>query len=791
MKQILKNMFTAVIVSSVTLPAHALDILGRDQSQGGQGTRRGLVALYLFSPTRNNTALPVDTIADESGVGTPLDLQISNTTAIERKCDRTFYDPVTRQQQVACYLDFVDGSANAVRSIAAATKISSQCRANNEMTIEAWIRNDRGDEITKEGRMMPLKIVTLGRNTPGTINNKYAGSSNDSNFYLGIDYNMAAQYTASTRVGARAQRNATVQDGFTSANASLNNTEAGKYAIETSRVTMNTPDTADQKILVKDKIQQIIFTYKAGANANFYVSASSDGEGTFEDPFSLLPVPRTSPVSQNTANPFSGWNDQFYLGLGNELTFNDTRAPIAKTGGNITFRTENREWRGEIYLLAVYCNAHSEQEILGNAAPGANFNSYPPNPNVQVTADHLKAVQIYNRLVGVKIPVTAPIISGVNDPRVPNEDYQGRGMVQLLQGGNALGAAQLAAGEDGFYNITVRDFAKRMSTRDETVNTPLNDMVATIVGVARDGLPATQLLTGNFFYMGNPQLVAAPANMQNDLLLSNNHYDRLEALNYNLRKTLMKVDGQKISNGTAALDHPDPSGVLTSRAFLAAHAIAGTNRRVIEYAFREFLCIPISGWADSTGPDNRIGPDVDRYPGGDHQKFLTTCRSCHSNMDGLRGAFAKIHFNNNFVKHADIITANSATEDGETATTMCQSPAGIACKMNRNSDVFTGGYRTTDNTWINNAYRGSNTNYFGWDQGLQGQGIRTFGQMIAGSKAFPNCMAKRAFRAACKREPAAADQGLIDQVAQQFVNDNYNLKNLFSRIVISRECLGN
>ena len=88
--------------------------------------------------------------------------------------------------------------------------------------------------------------------------------------------------------------------------------------------------------------------------------------------------------------------------------------------------------------------------------------------------------------------------------------------------------------------------------------------------------------------------------------------------------------------------------------------------------FREFLCVPIAGWADSTGPDNRIGQDVDRYPGGDHSKFLTNCRGCHSNMDGLRTAFAKVHFNNNFVKHANVVTSIAATEDDETPTTMCQ-----------------------------------------------------------------------------------------------------------------------
>lgn len=793
MKNIIRTYLLVICVFMMATPASALDILGRDRTQGGQGTRDGLAVLYRFSAARGGTPLADNVVADESGVGTPLDLQISSTAAIQRKCDRSFFDPVTNTTVPVCYLDFIDGSKNAVRSTAAATKITNACRTSNEFTVEMWIRNDRSDELTKEGRMMPLKIMTLGRPTAQAAsgNTKFLGSSNDNNFYLGIDYDMASQYTVSARQGARTQRNATVDDGFTSADNALNMSEAAKYAIETSRLTLNTPDSPDQKILKNDKVQHIVATYSANGTANLYVSSVSDGDAYNENPFTLIPVPRT-PASQGTVtqNPLSGWDNSFFLSLGNEVTYSATNAPVVKTGGNITFRTENREWRGEIYLAAVYCKAHTQADILGDAAPGANYKTYPPNPSVAITSNHILAAQIYNRLVGVKIPVTAPIISGVNDPNVPDEDYQGRGMVQLIQQGNVLGAAQLAAEQDGFYNITVRDFAKRMSTRDESVNTPLNDMVASIIGVTRDNTPATQLLTGNFFYMGSPTLTAAPASIQNDLLLSNNHYERLEALDYNLRRVLVRVNGQKISNGTSAIDHPDPAGVLTSRAFLAAHAVAGTNRRIIEFAFREFTCLPITGWADSTGPDNRIARDVDRYPGGDHTKFLTTCRSCHSNMDGLRGAFAKIHFNNNFVKHADVVTANSATEDGETATTMCQRPAGIACKMNRNDDVFSGGYVTTDTSWINNANRNSNSIYFGWTQDIQGRGIRSFGTMLAGTKAFQGCMAKRVFRAVCKREPAASDQVMLDQAAQSFVTDNYNLKNLFSRIVISKECLG-
>jgi hypothetical protein len=110
--------------------------------------------------------------------------------------------------------------------------------------------------------------------------------------------------------------------------------------------------------------------------------------------------------------------------------------------------------------------------------------------------------------------------------------------------------------------------------------------------------------------------------------------------------------------------------------------------------------------------------------------------------------------------------------------------------MNRNDDVFESGFEHVDDSWVNNANRGSNASYFNWGPTTEGRGIKTFGQTLANTKAFPDCMAKRAFRALCKREPVASDQAMLTRVSQEFANDNFNLTNLFSRIVVTRECLG-
>lgn len=753
----------------------ALDIFGRDQANGGQGTKNGLAALYMFRPTRSNgSAVPANIIADESGVGAPLDLTISDPARITRACSEFVFDRVTNQLQPVCYADFLAEGAVA-SSATTANKIINSCQGSNELTVELWLKNDRDDDPRIRQLMTPLKIVTLGRGVTGseTINGvtTYRGASNDSNFFLGYNYNNAAQFMGSVRVGPRQTRAATNNDGLVQFN---------QYRVENGHAVATSQDTADVRVLEKDLYQHVIFTRNNRGDIKLYASSAS------ATPSDTVAVIRDERAGGATPQSFSGWGQDFILSIGNEPTFNDTNAPrIANNSNN---RTESRNWRGNIYMLAVYCRAHTDLEVLGAAAPSADLPTILPNPNVVVTPIHTQAAQLYTRITGLKIPPTAPIISGVNDPRVPQQVVT-KGMVQFIQEGQPLQAALLATKEDSFYNTTVRDFAKRMSTRDESVNTPLNDFVATVIGVAANEKDARQLLTGNFYYMANPLTTALPANIQRDILLSNNHYDRWEQSGYNIRKTLKRMDGQKLFTGATVVDHPDPAGLLTTRAFMSAHAVAGTNRRLVEYAFREFMCIPIAGWADSTGPDNFVGKDVDRFPGGDHAKFLTTCRSCHSNMDGLRGAFAKFNFANNFVKYAPLMTAIT-DPDQENANNMCQNPAGIACKMNRNDDNFPDGYTVTNDYWVNNSNRGSNAGYFGWGQTLSGNGVRSLASMMASSNAFPKCMTKRAFRSVCKREPAAVDSSLIESVSASFVNDQYDLERLFARIAVSRECAG-
>lgn len=304
----------------------------------------------------------------------------------------------------------------------------------------------------------------------------------------------------------------------------------------------------------------------------------------------------------------------------------------------------------------------------------------------------------------------------------------------------------------------------------------MSDFVATFVGVVRDSdsTPATQLLTGNFYYRGDNAVIMAnggtalPEAMNDIFSLRGTHYSQISARNYSLKAVLTRVNGQQIVQNNALMPHPDPAGLLTSVAFVGAHATAGTNRRMVEYSYREFMCTPIANWADGTSPDDRVGQDVDRMPGGSPNKFLTTCKNCHANMDGQRGAFGFLDFNDN--------------------TGLATFSPTVVGKMLRNADQYPQGFRMTNNSWVNYANVGKNADQFGWRSPASGTGIGQFAAMLAKSQGFSRCMVRRVFTDVCKRAPVATEESMVRSVADQFEASNYHMKNLFEMVVLRPEC---
>lgn len=390
-------------------------------------------------------------------------------------------------------------------------------------------------------------------------------------------------------------------------------------------------------------------------------------------------------------------------------------------------------------------------------------------------ASELTHVQRLERLLGSKINPQDPSLSNI---------------MGLFNQGQVEEALRQASYLDSFYKITVKNFATRMSVRSEEVSAPLNDFSATIIGIVRDDRNAREILTTNQIYWADqtriPQGISIRNNFFNDVIRSNNHYLDIEQNLYRLSlKDILAPTPQRLqranSNTTADLvDNPDPAGVLTSNTWGREHLVAGTNRRAVEYTLRAFLCTPMEEAADTGANDSRIGPDVDRFPGDNHLRFLTSCKGCHTVMDGFRGAFAKWHFDGQFLIHGSL-HPNRRGMDAQ----------GIATKMNQNSQVFPNGYRTQDDSWINYATRNKNAEHFTWQGATQGRGLRSFAQIVADSDRFALCMAKRVFNEVCSRSLSPyknVSNSVTRELAQDFKSSGYNLRKLFIAAVTHRGC---
>lgn len=412
--------------------------------------------------------------------------------------------------------------------------------------------------------------------------------------------------------------------------------------------------------------------------------------------------------------------------------------------------------------------------VMGSFVPHAMAQVKPDVTAADPTAMDLKARKIYERLTGTKLPADSPI--------VPQ-------MVALLNKGDVAGAAQIATADHNFYNITIKLMALAMSTRDETIKTPLNDFVAGFIGVTRDQTDARELLTGNFYYMGNSSIANVRSNLVPDLLTSNNHYADLETQHVDLAANLVRVTGQQIATSTtAAVANPDPAGVLTSRAFMGAHALMGTNRRLVEYTFREFMCVPLSSWADTEASDLRIGRDVDRFPAGDHMKFLTSCKGCHTVMDGFRGAFANWDFDGLGLKNATVNSKGNAAD-----FVIAADNNGVVTKMNKNNTIFPAGYVMTNNSWVNNAIRPADAGLFEWrGASASGNGVNSLATAVANSRRFSQCMAKHVYETVCRKTlDTTVYKDQLKQWGDNFEASGYKIKTLFENTVSIPGCLGN
>lgn len=356
-----------------------------------------------------------------------------------------------------------------------------------------------------------------------------------------------------------------------------------------------------------------------------------------------------------------------------------------------------------------------------------------------------QARRLHDRLAGV--PPTDTVLSQ---------------MAADIAANNATAAAQLAMANKNFYDVTLKNFVAPWTNVDRTVFVPLNDYTATVIGMVRDDVDFSTVLSADLLYVANTPGAPAysPAN--------NAHYQYLEDNNVDLQAALVPATQSSLLGIPASA----AAGVMTTRASAAAFFVAGTNRRMFRFTLINHLCRDMEQVQDSSLPPDRIRQDVSRSPGGDSRVFLNSCITCHAGMDPMDQAFAYYNFD-------------------ATSGVMSYTAGAVQPKYLINSDNFKTGYVTTDDHW-NNYWRQGANQVLGFDSNLSGAGTgaKSMGQELAHSDAFAQCQVEKVFRAMCFRDPGnAQDRQAVSTIKGNFKSGGYKMKQVFADAAVY--CMGN
>jgi hypothetical protein len=339
-------------------------------------------------------------------------------------------------------------------------------------------------------------------------------------------------------------------------------------------------------------------------------------------------------------------------------------------------------------------------------------------------------------------------------------------MEALVAGGNAIAAANIATQNAEFYNVTLKNMSVPWTNRDQTVFAPLNDYVATFIGMVRDDVPFNTALSADLTYTVNGATPAASAS-------NNDHYANAENNAVNLMTALQPTTQSSVTGIPAAAT----AGFLTSRAASEAFFIDGTNRAMFRFTMMNHMCRDMEQVHDTSLPPDMIRQDVSRSPGGDSRIFLNNCIGCHSGMDPLSRAFAYYDFDN-----------GDAAAPG--TMRLVYTAGTVQPKYFNNDTNFAPGFITPDDAWVNRWRKGQNS-LLGWSGSLPGSGTgaKSMGEELANSTAFAQCQVEKVFKTVCFRAPGdAADRTQVATMTANFRNNGYRLKQVFAETAVY--CMG-
>jgi hypothetical protein len=336
-------------------------------------------------------------------------------------------------------------------------------------------------------------------------------------------------------------------------------------------------------------------------------------------------------------------------------------------------------------------------------------------------------------------------------------------MAALIAGGDALAAADLAMQNPQFLMTSLKNFVTPWTNVERTLHADLNDYSATVIGMIRDDVPFTQVLTADVVYVGaNVQ----PSYSQTD----NEHYRALESQRVDLSNPALFVPVPQSTLPGSQLMAGDAAGVLTTRAAGEAFFSAGTNRRMWRFTTLNYLCRDMELLHDITRPVDRIRQDVSRSPGGDSRLFHNACSGCHSGMDAVAGAFAYFEWDAAQMR-------------------VLHTPGRVQPKYGINASNFPFGFVTVDNRWDNYWREGSHANLDWRGPNAGGYGPKTLGEEVTASRAFSVCQVEKVFQHICFRPPNSdLDAAKIDDITTVFEDNAYSMKRVFAEV--GAYCMG-
>jgi hypothetical protein len=356
-----------------------------------------------------------------------------------------------------------------------------------------------------------------------------------------------------------------------------------------------------------------------------------------------------------------------------------------------------------------------------------------------------KAKRIYDRIAG-----TPPTEATLDQ------------MEALVAANRPLDAALIAVQAPSFYNVTLKNMAVPWTNRDQTVFAPLNDYVATFIGMVRDDVAFNTALSADLTYTVNGSTPAASPT-------SNAHYENAETNNLNLFTALTPTTQSSIQGIPPAAT----AGFITSRAASEAFFIDGTNRAMFRFTMMNHMCRDMEQVHDTSLPPDRIRQDVSRSPGGDSRIFLNNCIGCHDGMDPFAQAFAYYDFDN-------------GTADAPGSMRLVYTAGTVQPKYFNNNTNFAPGFITPNDAWENRWRKGQNK-LLGWSGALpgSGSGAKSMGEELANSDAFAECQVEKVFKTVCFRAPVdLADRRQVEDMTASFKSNGYRLKQVFAEAAV-------